>query len=260
MLRKSFKIAKVALGKNRLRTGLAMLGMTIGVSAVLTMVALGTGAQENVSSQVRSAGTTLLFVRAGNFTRGGEELKIASGLGSATTLTPDDAAAIQALPGVAHTSSLVRARSWISHGSDRQFGEIYGVDVDYPKMYDWTFEKGKFFKNSAVRDGEKVAVIGSALRDLLFPDQNPVGEQIEIHGTPFTVKGWFSTNDEAQSGMAIVPYTALEELTHASSLSQITVAAGQAGDASEIARQIVPLQRRRGRSRCVRGQGLCRSR
>ena len=245
MLRKSFKIAVAALKKNKMRTGLAMLGMTIGVAAVLTMFALGTGAQQNVSSEVRSAGTTLLFVRSGNFTRGGEDVKIATGMGTATTLTPDDATAIQAVPGVAHASSVVHIRSWINRGSDRQFGQIYGVDVDYPKMFDWSFEKGKFFKSSAVENAENVAVIGSALRDQLFPDENPVGQQIDIHGTPFTVKGWFTSSDDDQAGMAVVPYTALQKLTHTQFLNQVTVSAEQAGDASQIARDIVPLLRQR---------------
>ncbi len=245
MLKKSFRIAVAALRKNKLRTGLALLGMTIGVAAVLTMFALGTGAQQNVSSEVKSAGTTLLFVRSGNFTKGGEENKIATGMGSASTLTPDDAAAIAAMPGVAHTSSVVRARSWIVHNTDKEFAEVYGVEADYPKMYDWSFEKGKFFKSGSVEDAENVAVIGSGLRDKLFPDENPVGQQIDIHGTPFNIKGWYSTSDDDQSNMAVVPYTALQKLTGTQSLTQITVAAEQAGQASDIAKDIVPLLRDR---------------
>ena len=245
MIKKSLKIAVAALQKNKMRTGLALLGMTIGVAAVLTMFALGTGAQENVSSEVRSAGTTLLFVRSGNFTRGGEEARIATGMGSASTLTPEDAEAIRGVSGVAYASPVVRIRSWMEHGSDRQFAQVYGVDVDFPKMNGWDFEKGKMFKKSTVEGAENVAVIGSALRDQLFPDANPVGETINIHGTPFTVKGWFSTGDEEQAGMAFVPYTAMQKLTGSPSLTQITVSAAQAGDASQIAKDIVPLLRGR---------------
>ena len=245
ILQKSLKIAIAALRKNKMRTALAMLGMTIGVAAVLTMFALGTGAQSNVSSEVKSAGTTLLFVRAGNYTRGGEELKIASGLGSANTLTADDAAAIREMKGVAHASAVVRIRSWVDHDANREFTQIYGVDADYPKMFDWNFEKGKFFKSSAVESADNVAVIGSTLRDQLFPGENPVGRQIQIHGATFTVKGWFSSNDEDQAVMAVVPWTALQKLTGASTLNQVTVAAEQAGDASQIALDIVPLLRKR---------------
>ena len=99
MMPDSLKIALRALGRHKLRTALTTLGMTIGVAAVITMVALGTGAQDTVADDVRSAGTNLIRVDAGNFTRGGEESKIATGLGSASTLTADDAAAIAAIDG-----------------------------------------------------------------------------------------------------------------------------------------------------------------
>src|SRR5580700_8174202 len=102
----SLKIAVKARKTNKLRTGLAMLGMTIGIAAVLAMFALGTGAQQSVSSDVKSAGTTLITVRAGNFTRNGEESNIATGLGSATTLTPDDAEAVRGIKGVQYVSSV----------------------------------------------------------------------------------------------------------------------------------------------------------
>jgi putative ABC transport system permease protein len=245
MLSQSLKIAIAALKKNKMRTSLAVLGMTIGVAAVLTMFALGTGAQSDVSSEVRSAGTTLLYVRAGNFTRGGEESKIATGMGSASTLTAGDANAIKDIHGVAYESSVVRVRTWLSHNADKQFTQVYGVDVDYPKMTDWSFEDGKFFKASAVENGDNVAVIGSGLKDQLFPDSNPVGQQIEIHGAMFTIKGWFTSSDEEQAAMAVVPYTALQKLTNSAFLNQITVSAEQAGDASQIAKDIVPMLRGR---------------
>src|SRR3977135_3363676 len=94
MLRTSIRLAIRGLQRNTLRTILTMLGMIIGVAAVMTMVALGNGAQHSVEQDVRSAGTNLIHVNAGNFTRGGEESNIATGLGAATTLTGEDAAAI----------------------------------------------------------------------------------------------------------------------------------------------------------------------
>ena len=88
------RIAVKALNRNKMRTALTMLGMIIGVAAVMTMLALGNGAQASVEQDVRSAGTNLVHVNAGNYTRGGEESRIATGLGEATTLTPADAEAI----------------------------------------------------------------------------------------------------------------------------------------------------------------------
>lgn len=243
----SLRIAVKALRVNKLRTGLAMLGMTIGVAAVLTMFALGTGAQQSVSSDVKSAGTTLITVRAGNFTRGGEESKIATGLGTATTLTPDDAEAIRGIKGVAHVSGVVRMRGWVEYGSQRNYGQVYGADVEYPKMFDWSFDKGRFIKKGDVEDSTNVAVIGSGVRDALFGDANAVGEMISIHGQQFKVRGVFSTSDEEQSQMVIVPYTSLQKLLGINYLQLIMVSSEQAGDASQVALDISPLLRSRHR-------------
>src|SRR5579862_3621136 len=101
-----FRIAIKALGRNKLRTALTMLGMIIGVAAVITMVALGTGAQSSIEAQIQSAGTNMIIVSAGNFSAGG----VRQGQGNASTLVPDDAAAIQRVDGVQrseeHTSEL----------------------------------------------------------------------------------------------------------------------------------------------------------
>jgi len=245
MWKNSWRIAVKALKTNPLRTGLAMLGMTIGVAAVLTMFALGTGAQQSVSSDVKGAGTTLITVRAGNFTRGGEESKIATGLGTATTLSPDDAQAIRGIQGVAHVSPVVRMRGWVEYGSQRNYGEVYGADVEYPKLFDWSFDKGRFLKKGEVEDSANVAVIGSGVRDALFGEANPVGETVSIHGQSFKVKGVFSSTNEDQSQMVIVPYTTLQKILGINYLQVISVSSEQAGDASQVAQAITVLLRGR---------------
>jgi putative ABC transport system permease protein len=245
MWKSSLRIAVKALKVNKLRTGLAILGMTIGVAAVLAMFALGTGAQQSVSSDVRSAGTTLISVRAGNFTRGGEESNIATGMGSATTLSPQDAEAIRKIKGVGHASALTRMRGWVEYGGQRNYGQVYGTEVEFPKMYDWDFEKGSFFRKGAVEDRENVAVIGSGVRDALFGDANPVGEMITIHGQQFKVKGVFTTSDEDQSQMVVIPYTTLQKLLGISYIQLITVSSEEEGQASQVAAEITALLRSR---------------
>jgi putative ABC transport system permease protein len=245
MWKTSLRIAVKALKANKLRTGLALLGMTIGVAAVLTMFALGTGAQQRVSSDVGSAGTTLISVRAGNFTRGGEESNIASGLGTATSLTPADAEAIRGIQGVAHVSSVTRMRGWVEYGGQKNYGEIYGTDVEYPDLFEWSFDNGRFFRKGDVEDSANVAVIGSGVRDALFGDTNPVGEMITIHGQQLKVKGVFSTNDEDQSKMVIIPYTTLQKMLGINYLQLISVSSEQAGEASQVAAAITPLLRGR---------------
>src|SRR5438477_12790954 len=124
MLRTSIRLAIRGLGRNALRTILTMLGMIIGVAAVMTMVALGNGAQRTVEQDVRSAGTNLVHVRAGNFTRGGEDSNIPSGLGSAATLVPTDADAIaREITGVKHLTPTVSLRGWIAAERQRFYGQ-----------------------------------------------------------------------------------------------------------------------------------------
>jgi ABC-type antimicrobial peptide transport system permease subunit len=246
MLKNSFQIAVKALMANKLKTALAMLGMTIGVAAVLTMFALGTGAQESISSDVKSAGTTLIYVKAGNFTRGGESSKIATGMGSASTLTAEDAYEIGKIDGIGHMAAGIRARGWVTYGSERNYGQILGTDYEYPLMYDFKMTKGKFFKQEDVTSSANVAVLGSALRDQLFGEGvNPVGKTITVRDNEFKVVGVFVSSDDEQSQMVFVPYPVMQSIMGFNYITSITIAAGQAGDASRIAADIKPLLRKR---------------
>src|SRR5262249_57387272 len=122
--------------RNKLRTVLTMLGMIIGVGAVVTMAALGNGAQHSVEQDVRSAGTNLIHVKAGNFTRGGEESNIATGLGSATSLTVADADAIRtSIEGLKSVAPGVGLRGWIAAPPRRVYARMLGTDVTYATFH-----------------------------------------------------------------------------------------------------------------------------
>lgn len=241
----SFRIAVKALRRHKLRAGLTILGITIGVAAVITMVALGMGAQDTVSQDVQSAGTNLIQVRAGNFTRGGESSNIASGLGSATTLNASDAEAIGGIPGVQHYAVGVRLRGWVSAGNQRYYTQVLGTDVDFPAMHGWSFSRGRFFTRGDVASGGTVAVLGTSVRDRLFGSANPMGREIQIHNQAFRIIGVTSTTDEDQLEMVFVPFTTLQKLLGIEYVHTITVSAKQAGDATGIVDQIRPLLRRR---------------
>jgi putative ABC transport system permease protein len=246
MLTTSLRIAQKALKRNKLRTGLAVLGMTIGVAAVLTMFALGTGAQESVSSDVKSAGTTLIFVRSGNFTRGGEESRIPTGLGSTNSLVAADAEAIAKIDGVKYTSANLKDRTWVETSKERFYTQVVGADVDYPKEYGWGFPKGRFFKAGDVESAAQVAVIGTTLRDHLFGDENPVGKEVMLHNQPYRVTGVFEAKDNDDQGeYAIIPYTAAQKMLGTGSIQMVTVSAEQAGDATRISDAIKTLLRGR---------------
>src|SRR2546422_9634496 len=161
MLVISFRLAARALNRHKLRTALTMLGLIFGVGAVVTMVALGTGAQHTVNEDVRSAGTTLIHVNAGNYTRGGEESNIATGLGAATTLMPADAEAIgRNVAGIKSIAPGVRLRGWIASGSHRFYGQVLGTDVPFASMFGWHFDEGRWFTAADVAARRPIVVVG----------------------------------------------------------------------------------------------------
>jgi putative ABC transport system permease protein len=247
MLLTSIRLAIRGLSRNKLRTILTMLGMIIGVAAVMTMLALGNGAQQSVEQDVRSAGTSLVHVNAGNYTRGGEESNIATGLGSATTLTPADAEAIGgSVGGIKGYAAGVRLRGWIASGARRFYGQVLGTDHPFASMFGWRFDEGRFFTAADVAMRRPLAVLGRTARDqVLGVGASVVGQTVTIHGKPFTVVGVTDTADPDQLEMAFVPYTALQDVLGISYLHTITIEAAQAGEASRIATDVASLLRSR---------------
>ncbi len=242
----SLRIAVRALGRNKLRTVLTMLGMIIGVGAVVTMVALGNGAQQTVEQDVRSAGTNLIDVNAGNYTRGGESSKIPTGLGAAKTLSPEDARAIGEVAGVKAYAPDVKLRGWLASRDKRFYTQILGTGDSFAQMYGWRFVAGEFFDAGQVASRARVAVLGRTAVDRLFgPGADAVGAHVTIHDRTFRVIGVTNTVDDNQIEMAFVPYTALQDALDIRYLHTITVMAGQAGEATRIAADITTLLRDR---------------
>ena len=242
------RIAFKALQRNKMRTALTMLGMIIGVAAVITMVALGTGAQTSIEAQIQSAGTNMIIVSAGNFSMGG----VRQGAGNASTLTPDDAAAIARLPGVQYAAAGSNTRAQIIAGNQNWNTQVQGTDVDLPMIRSWQVKEGAFFTPQDVTTASKVAVLGSSTRDQLFqPDANPIGEIIRIQQQPFTVVGVMGS--KGQSGMGqdqddtiFVPYTTvMKKLRGITFIQQVTVSAASAGETSKVADSIATLLRAR---------------
>ena len=246
MMPHTLRIALRALGRHKLRTALTTLGMTIGVAAVITMVALGSGAQETVADDVRSAGTNLIRIDAGNYTRGGEESKIATGLGAASTLTADDAGAIAAMPGVKYASSVVRLRGWVVNGATREYLQVFGTDVTYPQLYGWRAARGALLHAADVSSSAAVAVLGTGSRDRLFGEGvNPVGHELVIRDTAVRIVGVVSGGDDDQMDAVYVPYPLLQRILGIRHIHSVVVAAAQAGDATRLAGDIKPLLRTR---------------
>ena len=249
----SAQIALRALSRNRLRTTLTMLGVIIGVAAVIAMVSLGSGARGSVETSLKSAGTNIIQVSAGNFTRGGESMNIASGLGSATTLTIEDAEAIRGIAGVQHVAGGVRNRAFVKSSHRQFFTQVRGTEPSLAEIHGWEWLGGSF---GTVADA---AVMGrAAARELFGEGFDAVGEHITIGDRAFTVTGYFRTNDPDMDETVFVPLAAGQAMLKARHLQTISVSIEQAGEASRIAEDITTLLRERhGRGRqAARATGL----
>jgi putative ABC transport system permease protein len=241
----SAQIAVKALNRNRLRTALTMLGVIIGVAAVIAMVALGSGARGSVETSLKSAGTNIIQVSAGNFTRGGESMNIASGLGAATTLSLEDADVIRGIDGVQTVSAGVRTRAYVKSAHRQFFTQVRGVETGLGDIHGWEWLGGSFTSSP------DAAVMGrAAARELFGEGFEPVGERITIGGQTFVVSGYFRTNDPDADEGVFVALAAGQALLNMRHLQTITVAIEQAGEASRIAETITTLLRdRHGRGR-----------
>jgi ABC-type antimicrobial peptide transport system permease subunit len=243
----NIRLALRSLNRNRLRTLLTMLGIIIGVAAVLTMVGLGSGARAAVQNNVKSAGTNLVFVKAGNYTRGGESVGIATGLGAATTLMPADAQAIHDnVIGILNLSPEVNTRTFVAVGEAREFTMVHGVDVTYADVYAWDFKPGRMFTEQEVQSAANVAVIGQDLAESLFPKgTSPLGGTVTVRGTAYTVVGVTAGSGEDQGKELFMPWSTLQHSLNIKHLDGITVAAQRAGDTSRVADAIKALLRER---------------
>ena len=220
-------IALKALNRNKMRTMLTMLGMIIGVGAVITMVALGKGAQSTIEEQVKAAGTNMISINAGNFTQGG----VRQGGGNATTLTPDDAQALRTVPGVQYVAPGVNSRAQLIAGNQNWSSQVQGTDIEFPLIKNWPQKFGSFFTAQDVATAQKVCVLGQTVSDNLFgPDTDPTGQIIRIKNQPFKVLGVLapkgSNGFQDQDDAVYAPYTTIQKkLQGIQHINNITVSA-----------------------------------
>ncbi|MGE0463081.1 MAG: ABC transporter permease [Vicinamibacterales bacterium] len=302
-------LALRALGRNRLQTGLTLLGMTIGVATVLAMMAVGAGAQQSIEQQVRAAGLNQLTVRAGNWRPKVEDTgeavahqgdardslvlpalpgldspapdvsliafhpeddpmekhdhplarqrlgDLEAGLGSAATLTFDDAEAIKGLPGVQYVAGGVHENARVHSGGKRWFTRMHGTDVEMPSIKrGWMLAEGRFFTRREQDRAEQVLVIGQIVAERLFgAGVKAVGQEVTLWNQPFEVVGVVTSATwvvrpapgDDQFDAVYMPYTTTHRLLNLSKLNDITITAASSGDVSRLAREITTLLRQR---------------
>jgi putative ABC transport system permease protein len=185
-----------AMGANRMRTFLTMLGMVIGVGAVILMMAIGQGVQYSVNQSIASMGSNLFLVVSGSTTSGGVRM----GGGAAPTLTLSDAEAIAELPNIAAAAPVASGTAQVINGPNNWSTGISGVTPDYLEVANWELADGYWMADSDVRSATRVAVLGNTVAQNLFGDENPVGKTIRIKQSPFIVIGVLAPKGQALDG------------------------------------------------------------
>ena len=203
------KVAFRALRRNKLRTALTMLGIIIGVGAVVAMVGFGNGAKAQVQQTIAALGQNVIMIFSGSVNRNG----VYTGSGGAGTLTVDDALAIEKeVPGVIAVSPEVRSGAQIMAGNNNWSTSVMGEGVGYLTIRQWDVADGTMFTEAHVRSAAKVCVLGKTTADKLFPDEDPVGKTIRIRNVPMKVLGVLRSKGASMFGSdqddtILVPYT-----------------------------------------------------
>ncbi|MCB1985987.1 MAG: ABC transporter permease, partial [Nitrosomonas sp.] len=185
-----------ALRMNRLRTGLTMLGMIIGVAAVVLMLSIGQGAQTKINQSIETMGSNLFIIVPGATSSGG----FSFGSGSVRTLTINDSKAIAELPVINATGPVISGNAQLNFGAKNWSTMITGTTVDYFTVGNWEIEDGTIFQESDVRSATRVAVLGAVTANNLFGEVNPVGKSIRITNRPFLVVGVLAAKGQSLSG------------------------------------------------------------
>jgi putative ABC transport system permease protein len=206
-IRATANLALVALAANKVRTALTMLGVIIGVAAVVTMMAVGAGAQGRVEEQIRSLGSNLIIVLSGSITSGGVRL----GAGSQLTVTEDDARAMERdIESIQVAAPTVRGGVQVIAGNANWSTALFGVTPGFLEARDWDTATGRRLTSEDVEGATKVAVLGQTVAQSLFGATDPIGQVIRVKKVPLTVVGVLtrkgqSTQGQDQDDVLLVP-------------------------------------------------------
>ncbi|HSQ18989.1 MAG TPA: ABC transporter permease [Blastocatellia bacterium] len=246
----TLRVALRALGRNKLRSSLTMLGIIIGVGAVIAMVGIGEGASALIQSQIANLGNNMLYVWSGSANTGG----MRGGAGSSNNLMPDDADAIEReCPAVRAVSPGERANGQLVFGNQNWVASsgIQGSNEKFLEIRAWPVATGEFFTEGDVRTAARVCVVGKTIKDNLFSGTDPVGLSMRIRNLPFRVIGVLSSKGQNQYGQdqddtVIVPYTTvMKKMLSNTHIHQIMVSAVSPAATFTAEKQITDLLRQR---------------
>jgi len=247
------RIAMRALSRNKMRSALTMLGIIIGVGAVIAMVGVGQGASKQVQDQISAMGSNMLFVSSGTVNRGGLRL----GWGQTKTLVYDDMKAIvQQAPAVKEAAPGSATTAQVVFGSDNWFTNVQGTEPQYFDIRSWPMQEGVSFTESDVTSAADVAVIGATVRQNLFGAEDAIGQTVRISKLPFKVVGVLSAKGQSaamgqdQDDVIFIPITTLQKKLTGEPWLRYIVVSAVSKDATYAAQQeITGLLRDRHRIR-----------
>jgi putative ABC transport system permease protein len=247
------RIALRALKVNKMRSALTMLGIIIGVGAVIAMVAVGSGAKRRIADQIASMGSNLIMIMSGSSTSGG----IRFGAGTVPTLTMEDGKAIQTeIPGVKHTAPSLNGIAQVVYGNQNWSTIIIGTTSEVLDIRDWSLYAGRSFTQQDVEGATKVCLLGNTVVQNLFGGIDPVGQIVRIKNVPFTVIGMLtpkgqSTWGQDQDDVIFVPLTTAQKrlfgMQFPGMVRSIAVQARGPEVMKEVEEQITELLRQRHR-------------
>jgi putative ABC transport system permease protein len=240
----TLRIALGALARNRSRSLLTMLGVVIGVAAVIITVAIGAGARTSVANQINGLGSNMLIVLPGSVNQGGTR----TGTGGASTLSISDGLALAQLPHVAAVSPTVTVRTQVVAGQNNWQTTITGVAPSYTFIRNWPLASGTFVSQADVANSAKVAVLGQTVVANLFPGGgDPVGQTILIRNVPFVVVGTLTPKGQSgvgqdQDDTILIPFSsALERLTGQTTLASMLVSADDPANIAQVQSEATSL-------------------
>jgi putative ABC transport system permease protein len=240
------KLAVQSIRKNKMRAALTMLGIIIGVAAVIVMVAVGFGARSRIQAQINNLGTNMIVITPGAAQQAG----VSQGAQAFPNLTVDDVEKIRRdAQVVSAVSPVVVTRAQVIGDAGNWRTLINGVDTDYQTIRGWDLASGDFFAPEDVAAIRKVAVLGKTVADQLFPGADPVGQEIQIRNVPFTVSGVLTPKGQTASGsdsddVVLIPYTTAQSaLSGRTFIPQILASTASEGDIPAAQEEIRTLMR-----------------
>jgi len=255
MLIMAFRIALRALARNKLRSFLTMLGIIIGVGAVIAMVAIGEGAKKRVQDQIASLGTNVLVVLPGTVTLGGAR----TGSGGVQTLLASDARAIMnEISLVSAASPVLRSVQQVIGGDQNWSTSVQGVAPEFQQIRNWAVREGRFISDADVESTAKVALVGQTVAKNLFGDESPLDAIIRVKKIPFRIIGVLGSKGQTgfgtdQDDTIMIPYTTMQKrILGITYVQQIVVSAVSAEQTQQVQEQITMLLRQRHRLRSGR--------